>query len=253
MGKAAVDYIRKFITGLELPPVNTKLPDVYRPEARAFASNEQGAAVDAGSLVSFVGGISGLHKSDVLNSTLLAQLAATKQYDRYTQTRQWYEFYTNVLANVGWVMPGFVYRRYEPSGSSLILSDAVIKILSAIATGDEMKVVMEALSGLRDNPNNEGPLVLFDHQSFPEQLGTFQVFPVSVDRGDVVMALAALEFQAEKHVTRFLWWSWTSMNVKLFESAQKGVLNEDIYSQVRQDVIDKLGDNAKKFIHDIEI
>lgn len=247
------EQVRNYIRALELPPEDKQLPLVYSAQAAVFQDDTPGAAVDAGSLVSFVSGLTAQHKSDVLNSTLLAQLAANKKYNRYTETRQWYDFYCSVLAQVGWVVPSFAYREYTPSGSSLVLSDAVLQILSAIATGSEMEILRASLESLRTKPGNEGPLALFDQQSFPENLGTFQILPVAEDDGQVVMALAAMEFKSTKHVTRFLWFTWEKTTSKLFQSAQKAVLNEDVYGRVRQDVINKLGDRAKQFINDIQI
>ncbi|MBV8215814.1 MAG: hypothetical protein JOZ08_21565 [Verrucomicrobia bacterium] len=251
--QAYIEQIKKYIKELPLAPLDSSQPFVYNPKASAFAAGEEGAAVDAGSLVSFVSGLTVLHKSDVLNSTLLAQLAASKAFDRFKQTRDWYGKYCEVLAQVGWVVPTFAYREYSPSGDSLQLSDAVLDILSAIATGDEMKIVQATLTSLRDKPGNTGPLTLFENQSFPENVGTFQILPVGEDDGQLVMVLTALEFKSEKHVTRFLWFSWTRTTVKLFQSAQKSVLNEDVYKQVRQEVIDKLGDRASQYIKDLEI
>jgi hypothetical protein len=249
--KYKVKQIQQFIANLELAEIDTDL-GAFPQKGRVFQDNAEGGAVDAGSLVSFVSGISALHKSDVLNSTLLAQLAATKQYDRYKQTKEWYDSYIGVLANVGWVCPAFAFRDYKPSGSSFTVDASVIEILKAIATGDEIDILTTALNSLKD-PKNEKALTLFDQQSFPESLGTFQIMPCGEDDGQLVMALAAMKFTSEKHVTRFLWWQWTSVTSSLFQSSQKAVLNEDVYSQVRQEVIKKLGDNAKKFIADLEI
>ncbi|MBD2513138.1 hypothetical protein H6G91_39290 [Nostoc muscorum FACHB-395] len=248
-----VDRIKEYISELELPEVDSKLPKVFRSESLAFQNDTPGAAANAGSLVSFVSGLTQEHKSDVLNSTLLAQLAATKKYDRFKQTRQWYEFYTSVLAQVGWVVPAFAYREYSPSGSSFLVADAIIEILKAIATGNEMDILVTSLNALKNNPKNEGSLTLFEQQSFPENLGTFQVLPVGEDDGQLVMAMSALEFRADKHVTRFLWFSWSNVSTKLFQSSQKAVLNEDVYSRVRAEVIKKLGDRASQYIKDIEI
>jgi hypothetical protein len=248
-----VDQTRSFINELELPEVQPEVKKLYRAEADAFKEGTEGAATDGGSLVSFVSGISSIHKSDVLNSTLLAQLAASKKFDRFNNTIAWYDFYISVLAQVGWVVPAFAFRDYSPSGQSLVLSDAVLDIMSAIATGNEMKILETTLNSLREKPGNEGPLVLFDQQSYPETIGTFQIFPVSESNGQLVMALSAMEFHADKHVTKFLWWSWSKTSVRLRQSAQKAVLNEDVYGKVRQQVIDKLGDRAAQFIKDIEI
>ena len=246
-------HAKRFLEELSLPEIDTSRPAVFRPKAAAFQAEKEGAAVNAGSLVSFVSGLTEIHKSDVLNSTLLAQLAASRKTDRFQHTFDWYTHYTTVLAQVGWTVPAFAFRDYRPSSSSFQLSDAVLEILGAIATGDEMDILRTSLSSLKDKPGNEGPLTLFDQQSFPETKGTFQIFPVGEDDGQLVMAMSAMQFNSQEHVTRFLWWSWSSTTVKLQQSAQKAVLNEDLYRQVRQQVIDKLGDRAKQFIKDIEI
>lgn len=52
------------------------------------------AAVDAGSLLSFVEGLSVQEREDVLYSVQLAQRAATGQFDRFTQTHLWYQKYS---------------------------------------------------------------------------------------------------------------------------------------------------------------
>jgi hypothetical protein len=244
--------VKDYIASLDIGEAPVAVNELFRPEARVFADGEPGAATDAGSLVSFVSGMSALHKSDVLNSTLLAQLAANKKFDRFNQMEEWYKFYTGVLEQVGWVVPAFAFERFTPAGNTLVVSDAVLQILDVITTGDELAIVRATLESLQD-PENENALVLFDQESFPQNLGTFQIFPCAEDDGNVVMALAAMHFTAEKHVTKFLWFKWTSTTVKLFRSAQKCVLNEDVYGQVRKEVIEKLGNRATEFIRDIEI
>jgi hypothetical protein len=59
--------------------------------------------VDAASLVTFIDGVSGQQNEDVLNSTLLAQLAANRKHHRERDTPGWYDFYCTVLEQVGWV------------------------------------------------------------------------------------------------------------------------------------------------------
>lgn len=49
---------------------------------------------------------------------------------------------------------------------------------------------------------------------------------------------------------RWLWFDYSSTNVNLFKVTQGSTLNEDIYSQVHQVIIDKLGNT---FIGDLDI
>ena len=60
------------------------------------------AYVAAASVVSFADGVTGQQKEDLLNSTLLAQLAANHRFDREKDTLNWYEAYRTVLRGVGW-------------------------------------------------------------------------------------------------------------------------------------------------------
>src|SRR5262249_40998118 len=55
------------------------------------------AAVNAGSILSFVSGVKANEKSDVLYSTQFAQRAASAQHNRYRASRKWYETYVDVL------------------------------------------------------------------------------------------------------------------------------------------------------------
>src|SRR5947199_6215051 len=103
----SVDSVQQFISALELA-----MPGVSARRVRLDVA-QPSAAVDAGSLVSFVAGVSEQHRADVLNATLLAQLAANKKFDRELDTRNWYAFYRNVLERVGWVVPDFSFTRFE--------------------------------------------------------------------------------------------------------------------------------------------
>ena len=55
--------------------------------AGAALSGGASAAVDAGSVVAFTDALDGQQKADVLNSTLLAQLAANSRHDRLLLVR----------------------------------------------------------------------------------------------------------------------------------------------------------------------
>jgi hypothetical protein len=76
------------------------------PHAMRGAPQTSGksAQVNAGSLVSFVEGLNGQDKTDVMNSTLLAQLSANEAFDRFEKPLHWFRVYSDVLRSVGWEM-----------------------------------------------------------------------------------------------------------------------------------------------------
>ena len=75
--------------------------DFYEP---VYDATKHSAMVVAGSTVSFLPGMTKQQQEDVLDSTLLAQLAANKKHDREKQTDAWYQTYAEVLGNIGWVI-----------------------------------------------------------------------------------------------------------------------------------------------------
>jgi len=57
------------------------------------ASETREGFVDTGSVVCFNSNVQLQQRDDVLESTLLAQLAANKKYDRFTDSTEWYKFH----------------------------------------------------------------------------------------------------------------------------------------------------------------
>ncbi len=45
----------------------------------------------------------------MINSTLFAQLAADKRYDRWNNASGWLDYYKDVLESVGYVVQSFEY------------------------------------------------------------------------------------------------------------------------------------------------
>ena len=243
---------QRFIETLELPPVPETLRGLSLGTVQPEADQPEGY-VDDGSLVSFVSEVSGQSRADVLNSTLLAQLAANKKYDRWKDTKNWYEFYVNVLENVGWVLQSFEFTEYQASGATFEVDKAVLEILAAIASQDQIAVATETMNALKSLGDSDGKLVLFSSASSSLGSGSFQISAVTETNGAVAMGLGAFYFNSTQSTTRFLWFTYDSSDMDLFKSAQSITLNLQIYDKVRQAVVDKLGSNAVSFVADLDI
>ncbi|WKL24391.1 hypothetical protein Q1M63_02045 (plasmid) [Sinorhizobium meliloti] len=97
-------------------------------------------------------------------------------------------------------------------------------------------------------------MTIWDAKSSDGNNGNFQIFPVdALPNGDVVMVLDGMQFNASTSHGRFLWWTWESTSIRIQRAANKFVLNESVYSQVRQAIIDKLGERAQQLVADIPI
>lgn len=245
-----------FIRSLELAesPAPRALQEVTPyPGAALVESEDQAGYVDSGSLVSFVAGLTRQQKSDTLNSTLLAQLAANKQYDRERQPREWYAYYREVLENVGWVVQEWDFTEFQTGGSTVSVYDTVIKVLGAIATGNQLAIVIATMDALNDLPEEDDRVVLFETESHSQNQGAFQVSSAEDSDGVVVMRISAFHFQTTETVTRLLWLRFSGSSTSFYQGAQTINLNEDVYAIVRRDVLQKLGDRAVNFVRNLDI
>lgn len=214
---------------------------------------QPGNFVDAGSLVSFVSGLSEENQIAVLNSTLLAQLAANKKFDRETDTTNWYQFYRSVLENVGWQMPAFGFNEYRAGGSNFTMDKAVLEILAAIATQNELAAITAAINAAKGLADKDGRIALFDHSSTTDKSGSFQIGLASEAGGIIAMKLGAVYFTTQADVTKVLWFTFAKKSTHLYASSQAVNLDPAIYELVKADVEAKLGELAKTFVQNIDI
>ena len=112
-----------FVRSLELEDYSGS----FHGNGHIAGNPESEGLVNAGSLIPFTAHLNSHQKEDVLNSigTLLAQLAANKKYDRFSQTDDWYKFCTDVMGNIRDLTTnrrlshdGAVGSPYSPASSS---------------------------------------------------------------------------------------------------------------------------------------
>lgn len=224
--------------------------------ARPLSTPTEGkpeAYVDNGSLVSFVNNVPDQQRVDVLNSSLLAQLAANKKHDPYNDTENWFKFYAKVMKNIGWVIQDFEFTEYKTSKMDFKLSQLTLQILSGLVGGKKeiMKVLKGTLDSLAKDANG---VSLFSSKSSSANKGKFLIAPCAVDSSkQVTVALLGLHFEAPQNEKNFLFFTWKSSSMKVWVSTQTCTLNEDLYQQVRDDIRKKLGDKAKTNVLKLEL
>ena len=101
------------------------------PLYRILDDTEQGY-VNLGSLQSFTTSLTAQEKEDVINSILLAQLTATRMYSRETEYSEWYRIYVQALTKLGWMVDSYRFMEYIPTGSTINLTEATLKLLGLL-------------------------------------------------------------------------------------------------------------------------
>jgi len=248
---AAASYVDALV--LPEPPTWMKTEKAPQRLLKSKEGSPAGAIVDGG-IVGCDATVSALHNQDVLNSMLLAQLAANKAFNRDSDCENWYKKYREVLEQIGWVIDEFQFTEFDSHGSSFEMSDAVIKILQSIAGGaGRAQVAQAAIDALKALPEGSFGRKLWDHSSSDTNKGAFQISGATEVNGNVQMSLGCFHFHAHQSSTSILWFSYSSSSTHLYTDGESVTLNEQIFEKVRQQIIDKLGDRVSQYIADLDI
>lgn len=213
------------------------------------------AAVVASNLVAFADGVSRQNKDDVMDSFLFATLVANKAFNPETQSDQWNDLFKEVLSNLGWLPTQWNYARFRGVQQRFTMDEIGLEILSsAIAAAAlpgpaslaMLKVAGDAVATLRAK---EEPLRLFESQAKTHRGGNFRIASCfETDDGTVNLAMGAVSFQADTDVTNVLFWEWQNTQVHTWQGESSLVFNTRFYKEIRSDIQEKLGSNAKKAI-----
>jgi hypothetical protein len=245
---------KAFVASLQLSEMRpiTRLGAAPIP-GPAIADGKEGTFVAAGSVVSFVAGVSGQSQNDVLNSALLAQLASDKKFNREKNVTDWYDFYRSVLENVGWVLQGFDFTEYKAGGDKFEADKAILEILAAVVTQNELLIIKAAIEAAKSLPTTDGRISLFDHFTTTGTTSAFQIGVASQQNNAVAMKMGAFLFTAKTNVTQVLWFKFANRDSSLTKSTQTITLNTEVYDQVRTTVQQKLGDLTRTFVANLDI
>ena len=217
-------------------------PEVSGADSRlqdAGFEEEAGAAVVAGCLVAFAPGVSALHQRDVLQSLLLAQLAANTKAERHKDPAAWFRSYRGVLEQTAWVVESSTAAtRFLPSVARYGVGNVVNDAFRRRVAAEELGVLMAAVNAARDDPGGTAALV-FECPSHAGGIGNFQVVLAAETEGVVGMRIGQISFNAPQHVTRLLKEEFSSpaqFQVGFLELAQ----NEPIYAGIRNAIASKV-------------
>ncbi len=222
--------------------------------APEVVTDKMRAAVNAGSIVSFVAGLSEEEKGDVLFSTQLAQRAASAKHDRFAATKDWYGVYAGVLERLGWVVEGFAFTDRGSSKGEFSMDKSALDIIATIATGAQLAILVKTIDTLKRLGEDDRALRIFDMQAAAELSGNFQIGAAQkADNDALSLALGGFHFRTKDHRGKFLFWTWGAEEIHFWTAVSKATLNRMLYSVHRQAVIAKLAADAPDYVANLDI
>jgi hypothetical protein len=212
------------------------------------------AAINAGSLVSFVAGLNAEEKGDVLYSTQLAQRAASAKHDRFAATKDWYGVYVDVLERLGWVGESFAFTDRGSSAGEFSMDKSALEVIATIATSNQLAILVKTLDTLKKLGEDERAVRIFDLQAMAEVSGNFQIGAVQrADNEALSLVLGAFHFDTSDHRGRFLFWKWGAEAIHFWTAVRKMSLNRTFYAKHRNAVVSKLAADAADYIAELNI
>ncbi len=212
------------------------------------------AAVDVGSLLCFVDGVSAQEKDDILYSVQLAQRGASGAYDRFTEAQAWYGKYIEILENLGWATEQMAFSRFDQSDGEFRMDKAALAIITAIASQNQLAVLQQSVSALSDLAQDDGTIGLFDFHASTQSGGNFQLGAVQRSaNGALTMALGAFYFRSNDERRRFLFFKWGAHEVHFWTTAQRMTLNSNFYGHRRDEVLARLESDASQYIASLKL
>lgn len=253
-GFPPIEDILAFIDSIELAEPRYKSSTNRTTLTGLPPDNKKEGYIVGGGVTAFTENVKGQTKQDILDATLFAQLGADRQYNREKDSENWYKFYINILSNIGFTMKGFSFIEYKSSGGTLVMSEAVIQILAAVATGGQSLIIEATLTALQGMAEDDSRITLFREQSSSYTTGNFQIYSCDQSsNGDVSMSMGAFYFTTSSYHADFLFFGFGSASSHLYNGAEAVVLNAAVYNQVRSSISSKLGNNAVELVASIEL
>jgi hypothetical protein len=253
---ADIVQARKFVQTLDLPiPLtdNTEAESSDLPVFDFKAAKNQ-AMVVGSEIVGFVNGVTDEHRSDILHSTLLAELAADKAIRDPKDILGWYSRYFEVLKNVGWIVQEQSFTTYAESGQEAETYKSVLAVAANLLDQSALRVVEDALKKLQSDRAQNSWLSLFEQKSLADDVARFQITLAEQGAKDhLLVTLMAFSLMAKSKLTQVLFLKFRSSEVTLKHCGGKVTPNPQIITGVREVILQRVGNHAAAYVKDLDI
>ena len=244
--------LEKYVAELQLGRPASAYPQ-RREVTPLLAENQEQSFLNDKSVVSFASEVNGQRRKDVLNSVLLAQLAANKQFSDDTQILDWYRAFIKVLNNLGWMIQEAEFSTFEAKADVFEVQNAIIEILTKAFGGTFQSVIMSTLDSIKALGDEDGKITAFEKNTHSLSKGAFQIALATEANETVALQLGTFMLNSSNEIKKILFFKSSKDRTRLDYCSRQGTLNEEIYAIARQSVSDKLGDKIDHFVAEIEL
>lgn len=212
------------------------------------------ALVVGSDLVAFTEGVTAGQRQDIVNSALLAQLAANKAVSDQTDVIAWHNQYFRVLGNIGWAIQERNFETFSTASEGFEAHKAILDIAATLIGPNvaTIALIKSALDALR-NLGSESPwITLFNRESKHSNTARFQVtLAEEMQNGQFLVSLMAFTISAQSELTQILFFKFRTGEATLKHMSGRIAINETVLAGVREDIERKLALHAADFVRSL--
>ena len=254
--KATKSTARAFVDSGKLPPMARHLTrDIQPPKEINYDELKNQAMVVGSEVVSFVKGVTAERRKDIVNSALLAQLAANKKASN-SDIFKWYDAYFDALGQLGWVLQDSSFNAYEEQADGMEAHEAILQVAAVMlgAAPTALAVITATINAMKSMDANSPWLTIFNRESRTATASRFQIaLAEQDDNGQFMVTMMAYSLQAESSITQVLFFKIRKNKVSLKHSSGKVTINESVLSSIRDKLKAKLADRVGDYVDSIDI
>ncbi|MBC3375434.1 hypothetical protein HU762_15895 [Pseudomonas sp. SWRI92] len=154
-------------------------------------------------MFSYIGEFLPQEHDDIAISNHLATLSADIEHDRYSDQKNWFEYYIYTMRYMGWSLyqdSTFTSTRHVVANS---VADFLVESADAMKDFRQANAMIDTLDAMK---SNNPAMLSFDSES--RQGESFQIVPARYDSdGNLHIAFYKLELRVSKRKSSFLFWS----------------------------------------------
>lgn len=226
-----------YVNSLELAqPTKKQSPEKISQKALQDQDNNTTGEIIAGSITVFSDALSAQDKSDVRNSTLLAQLAANKAVDRFTNGDEWHSFYIDTLSSLGWIDVAFDSKALD--GAIHDWQSTILENQHQSSSSQYPELASLGMSSWSQLDINGDAMSIWNNNALLGNVKHFQIIPTIKLNEDIQVQISNV-FASETPIpSGFLSWGIEGTQ---FNSVK--TLDLSFYDFIREAVADKIKDH----------
>jgi hypothetical protein len=257
MEQQAREAALAFIHKLALPPA----PPAFRAAARDAAPpvdaevEHRRAALVGSEIVSFVDGVTPQRRRLVVQSTLLAQLAAKRKVPNAAKVFDWYRAYLDVLGNIGWAIQDTSFRNCSSFAEGFDAHEAIAAAAAEqLGPGPALAAVMATVQALQKAGGGTPWFTLFSRESQKASTAHFQISLVHGGGGDAfLVSLMAFAITAEQDVTQVAFFRFDTRRASLDQLSAQVTVGLEPGSDIAEAIAAKVAGYQADYVQALEI